>query len=305
MAKQGTSNKHSLRNDLDPDFDLDEFLDDQAISGNASTQSDDKELKEERSDLIKNSLLVVAVITTIFLWTFDWSPRNAYSYFFEGDTPVFVFEEGAQETIPEVPDATQFPAFESVAEANQSLSATDYLIQLRDKGLLGDGKLSAFDARQLHSSGVPVQYLEALNEATLLDEFSFVDISEFYDNRIPMEYLQSLDQAGYLDDLSFVDITEFYENNVPIQYLNQLNDIGILNELSFVDITEFYSSQVSIEYLSALEENDLIGELSFVDITEFYENGVTIEFLNNLKANGLMDELSFVDIVDLYKAEGN
>ncbi|GAB5408615.1 MAG: hypothetical protein BalsKO_09800 [Balneolaceae bacterium] len=305
MAKQGTSKKPTLSNDLDSDFNLDEFLDNRANPEDSSKQVKDYESKEERSDLIKNSLLVVAVITTIFLWTFDWSPRNAYDYFFEGETPVFVFEEGSENIAPNIPEAPRFPAFESAVEVNPNLSATDYLVQLRDKDLLGDDKLSAFDARQLHSSEVPVQYLEALDGANLLDNFSFVDIAEFYDSSIPIEYLQSVEQAGYLDQLSFVDITEFYENNVPIQYLNQLNEIGILNELSFVDITEFYTSQVSIDYLRALQQNNFIGDFSFVDITEFYKNGVTIEFLNDLKAKELLDQLSFVDIVDLYKAEGN
>jgi len=302
MAKQGTSKKHSLRNDLYSEFDLDEFLDDQANDGTTNNQLSEEEFKEERSDLIKNSLLVVAVITTIFLWIFDWSPNNAYDYFFEGETPVFIFEEGTQNIIPEPP---QIPAFESIVEANQSLSAIDYLVQLRDKGLLEEGKLSTFDANQLYSSGVPVSYLESLDEASFLDDFSFVDISEFYESRVPIEYLQSLDQAGYLEELSFVDITEFYENNVPIQYLNSLDEIGILNDLSFVEITEFYENGVTIDYLSALQQNGYIEDLSFVEITEFYENGVTIEFLNTLKSNGLLEELNFVDIVDLYNAEGN
>ena len=302
MAKQGTSKKHSLQNDLDSEFDFDEYLDDQANEGTSNNQLSDDGFKEERSDLIKNSLLVVAVITTIFLWIFDWSPNNAYNYFFEGDSPVFVFEEGNQNIIPEAP---QIPAFESVVEANQSLSATEYLVELRDKGLLEEGKISTFDARQLYSSGVPISYLELIDGANLLDEFSFVDLSEFYENRVPVEYLQSLDQAGYLDELSFVDITEFYENNVPIQYLNSLKEIGIMDELSFVEITEFYENNVSIDYLSTLQQNDYIGDLSFVEITEFYENGVTIEFLNELKSNGLLDQLNFIDIVDLYKGEGN
>tara|TARA_R110000868_G_scaffold304437_16_gene565261 strand:- start:36818 stop:37720 length:903 start_codon:yes stop_codon:yes gene_type:complete len=300
MAKQGTSDKQSLRNDLDPDFDLDEYIDDQAYFGQNNSKVTDREFKEERSDLIKHSLLVVAVISTIFLWSFDWSPRNAYNYFFAGESPVFVFEEGGQASTQDF-EFSEAPEFNS----QQSLSATDYLVELRDKGLLGEGKLSTFDARELYGSDVPISYLVLLNEANFLDNFSFVDITEFYENRVPIEYLESLNRAGYLDQLSFVDITEFYENNVPIQYLNRLNDIGILSKLSFVDITEFYSSQVSIDYLRALENNGFIETLSFVDITEFYENGVTIKFLNDLKSKGLIDELSFVDIVDLYKAEAN
>lgn len=309
MAKQDTSKKHSLSNDLDPDFDLDDFLDDRANSEKDINQVDDQELREERTDLIKNSLLVVAVLTTIFLWSFDWSPRNAYNYFFASETPVFIFEEGGQSVPPDVEqtvvaEAPRFPNFESAVEPSSS-SAIDYIVELREKGLLDQGNLSGFAARQLYSSGVPISYLEALAEANFLDDFSFVDISEFYDSRIPMQYLQTLEQSGYLGELSFVDITEFYENNVPIQYLNRLNDIGILSKLSFVDITEFYSSEVSIDYLRNLEQNGFIEKLSFVDITEFYENGVTIEFLNDLKTKGLIDELSFVDIVDLYEAEGN
>lgn len=307
MAQKGNFKNRPLKNDLDSEFDLDGYLDDKAQNSEPIDQIE--EASEQRSDLIKNSLLVVAVITTIFLWAFDWSPRNAYTYFFEGESPVFVFEEGGQTVVPDVEqtvvaEAPRFPDFEPAVEPSSS-SAVDYLVELRDKNLIGDNKISTFDARQLYSSGVPVEYLEALDGANLLDDFSFVDISEFYESRIPIEYLQALDQSGYLGDLSFVDITEFYENNVPFEYLDQLNEIGILNDLSFVDITEFYSANVSLDYLRQLEENNYIGTLSFVDITEFYENGVTVEFLNELKAKGLIDELSFVDIVDLYVAEGN
>ncbi len=307
MAQKGNFKNRPLKNDLDSDFDLDGYLNEKAQ--NPESEDQIEEVFEERSDLIKNSLLVLAVITTIFLWTFDWSPRNAYNYFFEGENPILVFEEGGQTASPDieqtvVSEAPRFPEFETTAEPSEG-SAVDYLVELREKNLIGDNKLSGFDARQLYSSGVPVSYLEALDEPNLLGEFSFVDISEFYDSRIPIEYLQALDQAGYLNDLSFVDITEFYENNVPFEYLDQLNEIGILDELSFVDITEFYSANVSMGYLRQLEENGYIGNLSFVDITEFFENGVTVEFLNELKSKGLIDELSFVDIVDLYAAEGN
>lgn len=307
MAQQGNFKNRPLKNDLDPEFDLEGYLDEKAHHPESEEQIE--EASEERSDLIKNSLLVVAVITTIFLWTFDWSPRNAYNYFFEGENPVFVLEEGSQTVVPDVTptvaEAPRFPEFEPTVEPSEGSSAVDYIVELREKNLLGAGKLSPFDARQLYSSGVPVSYIEALDGANLLGDFSFVDISEFYDSRIPIEYLRALDQSGYLSDLSFVDITEFYENNVPFEYLDQLNEIGVLDELSFVDITEFYSANVSMDYLRQLEENGYIGNLSFVDITEFYENGVTVEFLNELKSKGLIDELSFVDIVDLYVAEGN
>lgn len=308
MAKQSTSNKHKLQNDLDSDFDLDHFIDDQSYQDTATIESDDN-VKEERFDLIKNSLLVVAVITTIFLWTFDWSPRNAYSYFFGGDSPVLVFEEGTPTNVapvlPTIPAAPRLPQADAGVAPSQNSSALDYITELRDKGLLADNKLSSFDANQLYNEDVPITYIESLDNANLLNEFSFVDISEFYNNRIPIEYLQSMEQAGYLDDFSFVDITEFYENNVPLAYLDQLNNIGVLNDLSFVEITEFYSNSVSLDYLTALEENNLLSIFSFVEVTEFYTNGVTIEFLNELRSRDLLNELSFVDIVDLFEADSN
>ena len=307
MPQKGNFKNRPFKNDLDSEFDLDGYLDEQSQSPDSSEQFGN-EISEERSDLIKNSLLVVAVITTIFLWVFDWSPRNAYSYFFGEESATYIIGEAqtiSPDATPTVAEAPRFPEFEPAVEPSQSSSAVDYIVELREKGLLDQGNLSGFAARQLYSSGVPVSYLEALAEANFLDDFSFVDISEFYSNRVPIEYLQALDQAGFLDDFSFVDITEFYQNNVSFDYLNQLDQLGILDELSFVDITEFYSSNVSMDYLRALEENNYIGKLSFVDITEFYENGVPVEFLNELRSKDLIDELSFVDIVDLYKAEGN
>ncbi|HAW80548.1 MAG TPA: hypothetical protein DCX27_13075 [Balneola sp.] len=284
MAQQGGFKK-SNKND---DFDLDSYLEEQAHQTAEPTQ---QIVDEHEPSFLKNAILGLALVFTAFLWYHDWSPKQAYASIFGaeeqrliagGQTGNQIVIDIPEITIPEIsfPESRdiQRAIEQELARASQTANlppVTDYLVQLKELGLLDDDKLSAFQARQLHSSGVPVSYI------------------------------QEVDNAGFLDDLDFVAISEFYNNDIPLSYLSEFEEAGFLDKVSFIGISEFYTNDVSMDYLRTLDQAGYLDDLSFVYITEYYKAGVTTTFLDDLKAKGLYEELSFVDIVEMYKDENN
>lgn len=284
MTQKGRFKK-SNNND---DFDLDSYLEEQAHQTTESTQHIED---EHETSFMKNALLGLALVFTAFLWYHDWSPKQAYGSIFGSDEPrVIASGQSGNQIVIDIPEINipeiSIPETRELERAiEQELAratgnvdlppVTDYLVQLKELGLLEDDKLSAFQARQLHSAGVPVSYI------------------------------QEVDNAGFLDELNFVAISEFYENDIPLSYISQYEEAGFLDKVNFVGLSEFYKNDVSMDYLRTLDQAGYLDELSFVYITEYYKAGVTTEFLDNLKATGLYDDLSFVDVVEMYKDENN
>ena len=284
MTQKGRFKK-SNNND---DFDLDSYLEEQAHQTTESTQHIED---EHETSFMKNAMLGLALVFTAFLWYHDWSPKQAYGSIFGSDEPrVIASGQSGNQIVIDIPEINipeiSIPETRELERAiEQELARatgnvdlppiTDYLVQLKELGLLEDDKLSAFQARQLHSAGVPVSYI------------------------------QEVDNAGFLDELNFVAISEFYENDIPLSYISQYEEAGFLDKVNFVGLSEFYKNDVSMDYLRTLDQAGYLDELSFVYITEYYKAGVTTEFLDNLKATGLYDDLSFVDVVEMYKDENN
>lgn len=321
MNPREKNNRRTNGNDNDPNFDLDSYIEEKSREGQTGQQTHE-ELPRDENYRIRNSIAIVIVAALMFLWAFDWSPGNAYNFFFGGnnETPVIA---GAGPNVgvgtpvtptipvppvppvapvaPVAPIAPVAPVAPTTTSLDQSM--TDYLIELREYGLLSDNKLSTFEARQLYDAGVPISYIHQIDDKGWLEHFSFVHISEFYRNNVPMQYLESLEEAGYLFEFSFPAITEYYKAGIPIEYLQNMDRAGYLNELSFPAITEFYRSGVTNDYLNKMDEAGYLDELSFVYITEYFRNGVTVEFLDKLKETGLYDDLNYLDVVDMYKRE--
>lgn len=269
------------KSNSDDDFDLDSYLEEQSHQTAEQTQQieDDHE-----TSFIKNAMLGLALIFTAFMWYHNWSPKQAYtSIFGSNETSLATIGESGNQLVIDLPEIN-IPDFvipqieQEIARLSENAnlpSVTDYLVELKELGLLEDNKLSAFQARQLHEGGVPVSYV------------------------------QEVDNAGFLDDLNFVAITEFYRNNIPLSYIAQFEKAGYLDKVNFVGLTEFYKNEVSMEYLDKLDNAGYLDDLNFVYITEYYKAGVTTEFLDGLKEKGLYEDLNFVDVVEMYKDENN
>jgi hypothetical protein len=290
----------------DPNFNLDDYLEEK---GYETDDSRDFEDEIEKADRRYTNVLIVAVAVTGMFWYMDFTPRAIYQSLFGSPnvetvsgTPVVVDIPPINIEIPEIniPDI-DIDIDPDVNSNEASLGPIlEYLQELQNQGLL-DTKISAFEARQVYYAGVPINYLLELDQKGYLEEFSFVEIGEFYKNQIPFEYLDEMDQNGYLDRLSFVEIGEFYKSQIPFEYLDELDESGYLDRLSFVEIGEFYKNDVSFDYLDKLDQTGYLDELSFVYVVEYYRNGVTTEFLDELKETGLYNSLSFIDVVELYK----
>lgn len=283
MENKGRYKDRKFGNDLDDDFDLDSYIEEQSSDSgslwNDSTQAPHRENPETYRK--KNFLLIAAIVFASVLWVFDWSVPDMWNSFFGSDEVATT--QAAPDiniNIPEIPAIPAIPSIPGAPTITQDvqtpppleMSLTEYLSELNDLGYLDD-KLSAFSARQL------------------------------YDSNIPVSYLQQLDEAGYLEDLSFVYITNYFTNNIPLSYLDQLRDAGIYEELSFVDVNSYYQNEIPIDYLEQLNEAGYLEELSFVYVTNYYQNGITTEFLDQLKESGLYDNLSFLDVIDIYQRE--
>ncbi|MEP1152093.1 MAG: hypothetical protein ABJH08_10240 [Balneola sp.] len=277
MTQKGRFQK-SNNND---DFDLDSYLEEQSHQ-TAEPQQQTEE--DNEPSFLKNAILGLALVFTAFMWYHDWSPKQAYTSIFGGNETNFatIGESGNRIVIdiPEIniPDFDMSQVEQEIARISESANlppVTDYLVELKELGLLDDNKLSAFQARQLHDGGVPVSYI------------------------------QEVDNAGFLEDLNFVAITEFYKNGIPLSYISQFQEAGYMDKVNFVGITEFYKNDVSMDYLDKLDNAGYLDDLNFVYITEYYKAGVTTEFLDDLKEKGLYKDLNFVDVVEMYKDESN
>jgi len=147
QKNKGTSKKNTLfANDLYSEFDIRWILRwSKQNDGTTKTNLVKKNLKKSRSDLIKNSLLVVAVITTIFLWIFDWSQISAYDYFFWRWNSRFILKKEHKILFLK---PHKFLSFESIVEANQSLSAIGLFSTIEIKGFIRRRKAFQFDANQ-------------------------------------------------------------------------------------------------------------------------------------------------------------
>lgn len=271
MSQQRRYSQSQRSSNQNEDFDLDNYLEEK---GNVF-DADYQQKEPKKNSLLTGVLVVIAVISSV-IWSYNITTDGTWFGFLGSDEFTEVSNvEAVAPVSPIAPIQDQATSSFNYASNSDLGSVTDYLQQLDEAGLLNDRLLNGFEARQIYSNGVPVDYLVALNESGYLADFSFVYINEYYNNQIPLVYLDVLDNAGYLTHFSFVSVIELYKNDVPIEYLKQL------------------------------EEGGYLFDLSFVYITEYYKNGVTTEFLDELKSKNLYDNLSFVDVVELYKAEEN
>ncbi|MFN1833624.1 hypothetical protein AB2B38_000060 [Balneola sp. MJW-20] len=280
---QGKQRNRGIKNDLkgDPDFDLDSYIDENSREDSSLFQ-EPLETEEINSSNTKNLILIAATIL-FAIWWFDndWNPLNNFTGLSGGEDNVTQVTEGTDGgisiNIPVIripPINVDIPDAPTAPPAPLSMPLSEYITDLQNLGLLED-KISTFSARQVYDGGVPISYLQELN------------------------------QAGLLEDLSFVYINSYFQNGTPISYLQELQEAGVYDGLSFVYVNSFYENGVSTEYLQRLDETGYLDELSFVYINSYYEAGVTPEFLDRLKEQGIYDDLSFLDVVDLYQREGN
>ncbi|MBO6795178.1 MAG: hypothetical protein JJ895_14810 [Balneolaceae bacterium] len=274
MSQKHRYSQHLDNNHSEDDFDLDSYLEEKG--GTASKNEEYSSQEEPKNNTLLNGfLLAIALIASVY-WSYDVTTSNNWFGIFGSDEAALISDvPRVAPTAPLPPLPPSETATFNFASNSDLGSVTDYLQNLDQRGLLNDRLLNAFEARQIYQERVPIEYLEALNEAGYLSEFSFVEINEFYKNQIPMEYLDVLNTEGYLNHFSFVSVVELYKNDVSLDYLKQL------------------------------EEGGYLFDLSFVYITEYYKNGVTTEFLDDLKSKELYDNLSFIDVVELYKAQEN
>lgn len=256
----------------DPNFDLDDYLEEKGHQENTDERYNEE---PKTNNFLNRALLLIALVSAV-AWSFNITKNTDWASLFgfgssdvTTEAPVVVNIPPINIDIPEIEiDIPEINIGDNSADVG---SVIEYLQELQNQGLL-DTKISAFEAREVYNSGVPISYLLQLDQRGLLEELSFVEISEFYNGGVPFEYLQTIKDRGYEDRLSFVEITEFYQNDVSFDYLDLMDEAGYFDELSFVEMTEYYQNGVTPEFLDELKESGIYNSLSFIDVVEIYKS---------------------------------
>lgn len=319
MSQQKNKN-HSLNNDLDPEFDLDQYIDEQA--GELPTNESPQEVTPF-SYRAKNSLILVAAFTAVFLWAFEWSPQNAYSYFFGESTemtPQPVQNQGAVAStspggfnisIPpiniEIPDIDiEIPEFQSTTVSGNNpdlgMSFTDYMAKLNELGYMGDFGSSSL--RSLYRNNVPVNVIDQYGQAGMIDDFGGSGISRLYNNQVPFEYVAGFKQSGIIDEFGSTSISRLYNNKVPLEYILQFDQVGLLDEFGSTSISRLYGNEVPVNYINEIAQAGLLDEFGSTSISRLYQNNVPLSFLRELDERGLLENMSSTSIVEAYNIDG-
>ncbi|MEO1023142.1 MAG: hypothetical protein AAFW89_11420, partial [Bacteroidota bacterium] len=242
MTQKGKIKPSSLKNNLHPDdgFDLDEYLEEQAAG------EQNKEPEEDGNGyFFRNAAILFLLAATIALWTLDWKPVTYITSFFGAqDEPTVVFvERNAPSALPApvpAPTITAPPA--TPLPPNTSGSYTDYLEQLNNAGFLDD--FSGTSATRLYEARVPIAYLNELSQAGVFSDFGSTSITRLYSNNVPTEYVQQFKQAGLLNDFGSTSLVNLYQNQVPFDYIKLYKDNGLLDDFGGTSVTRLYQNQV-------------------------------------------------------------
>ena len=143
---------------------------------------------------------------------------------------------------------------------------------------------SAHDIKTLASAGVPVEYIQQVQELGYKD-ISAHDITTLYHVGVVPNYIKDIKNLGY-KDISAHDITTLYAVGVKPDYIKQIKklDYGHHN-FSAHDLTILYSAGVTSEYVKDLKKSGQ-NNLSAHDIITLYSTGVTPEYIQRLKVSG-------------------
>ncbi len=329
MGTKENTRGTKLNNDLDPDFDLDGYIEEQAKGASSgSSKADQDEINRDGSYKVKNSLTIVAVFTVLFLWAFDWSPKNAYEFFFPPEPQTVATTSGAGTgaidirippiniNIPdfEIPDIEipdfEIPDIEGMpvpAGTNNAppldMSYTDYLAALNDLGYLDEFGSSSLST--LYQNNVPVSYIDQFGKAGMLNDFGGTSITRFFNNGVPFNYIVMFKERGLLDNLGSTSISQLYANEVPMSYIDQFQKAGIMDNFGGQSITRLFQNNVPVSYILEINEIGVLDNFGSTSISRLYQNNVPVSFIKELNERGLLDNMSSSSIVDAYNIDGN
>jgi hypothetical protein len=280
----------------DPNFDLDEYIREKSEEeGELSFDAISEE--PEDGSAFKNAILIFMVFTAAYLWYYDWSPSQAWASVFGGDN-VEVFINPAPDVNINIPEIN-IPDIPPIPDLNFEGGFADYLVEINNAGLNDLFSNSGYQA--LYQTGVPIEYLEQLNDAGYLeDDFSYSAVIGLYNGNVPVEYLDGLSAINLLDDFSYSGIIGLYNSDVPTSYLNGMSEAGYLDEFSYSAIIGFYNSDVSITYLNELQANNLLEDFSYSGIIGLYNGDVPTDYIQDLKNADYLDSFSYSAIIGMY-----
>lgn len=290
MAERRGRERGKLTNDLnpdDPDFDLDQFIDEKSGSEEVPPAPGVSLKKPKRSTFKRDIIALTLLGVAAFLWYFDWNPMNAFGSS-ESNQLVTIVEGRPQ-------------AGDAISQGNtgtRTFPILDYMqaVQAMDFG----STPSESQIRALYNNGVPLEYIQKLDEVDFLDELNYSGVIALYANGVSQEYLDVLEELDYLDEVNYSGIVGLWANGVSSDYLRKLDEIDYLDEVNYSGIIGMYVNGVDEAYLEGLAKADYLDEVNYSGIIGLKANNVPIEFIQELRNRDLLDDMNYSQVISLY-----
>lgn len=234
MSEQNDRYKNKIGNDLksnDPDFDLDNYIDEQAGGDEAPGVSYRVKKKSTRK---RDSVVIGVAAILVFLWYFNWNPLNAFGSSEASNIEFFGSSDQVTATQDQnLPSRLEATSSSSSSSASSS-SSYPYIDFVKGVGELDFSSTpSASGIQAMYNNGVTLEYLQGLENLDILDDINYSGVIGLYANGVTLEYLNMLENLDYLDDLNYSSIIGLYANGVSTDYLQKLEDLDILDDTNY------------------------------------------------------------------------
>lgn len=298
MEKSENSLKNDLKDSTETEKSTNDFKFDELHSRkNAQLQ----ELAEpENTFKLKRFIVVVLAFAGI------WGASNLVSdfslpFFTESDKEIIEEAVGTERKVEE--DA----ATVSIVPSNSSYEGNyvDYLTALKEANLFEN--YEGFERQAFYEASVNVAYLTSLHENGFTDGESipFHQIIAYYNAGISTDDLLDFKENGLFTLLEFHELIAFYNADISLAKLLEFKELGFLDRFEFHELIGFENNGISINYIQELEKAELLNDIEFFEIIHFWQNEVSVSYLTSLKEKGLLSDLTFYEISKMFKDSSN
>lgn len=284
------SERNSYRNQQSDNFDLDNYIEEKANSGQQAYQSKSKS-EPKKSNWFKNTMLLFGFGILTLLYFNNWNPLQVYGNIFGIDK----YQAGYVAPSPE-------PFVIEVSPENGAqivnLSELERLAELKSleelESLEGLSELSELERlselEELQNSMAGLENMEEMNE---LREFAL---------RTAMEALEGIGNSPEFGEA----IGEAGQLGIQ-EALNELRTLRGIEQSEAEQLAEQAREVNSsfTEYSEELAELGLDENFDNSSLLKFHEAKIPSSFLQQLDELGLLDKITTDGIIQAYQEEGN
>lgn len=235
-------NNELRRNQDDPEFDLDSYLDEKAQT------NEEQHIKESKnsiySSFLKNTFLVVGLGVFALLYFNNWSPKQVLGN-------VFGVEEYQNNVVSTTPE-TVFPVTSGNGSEVVILDAKDFTgPSVNIEGLENLEKLAKLQALEGLASLEGLSQLENLSRLSALSALSNLDNATIIESKKFTEefpstienYKEGLSEAELGDEFDTETTNDLYDAEVPVSVLKTLKDSNLLRTIDISELIQEYKDR--------------------------------------------------------------